>query len=401
MAEITYREYRPEDAADFLRIHDEAFPPISADYWARWSRNPSTTASVAVMDGHVVGAVPFHFRDLVVRPGVTVRTAFEYSVCVRSDLRDKGIGSGMMARAKEFLRGRCLAMMVYRGGERSSGYRYYARNGHHDMVYYRPWQRRGDPGVSAGEVERTGLPEFLAHEPEVLAVFDSAYGAWGGYPRRGPGYYAAAIDTNEYAEVPMEFTAFWQRSGDGRLAGYALVGEEHHHPAMQLLEVATTGNDLAVALPLLAAFAQLAADRGLPAMATMGDVSPYVPILQALGFEQTPRSESDMIMAHLHDVEGLAEAVWAQDAGTEGLEVVAWTPEREAVLHRARGSRGRRITLEMKEEALTRLLLARLDLESAARQELVTAVGAGPADIAAIARALPFAPWAHHYIDYI
>jgi len=55
----------------------------------------------------------------------------------------------------------------------------------------------------------------------------------------------------------------------------------------------------------------------------------------------------------------------------------------------------------MKEDSLTRLLFARLDLQAAVRQELVTVVGGTESDVTPIARALPFAPWAYHHLDYI
>lgn len=153
MTEITYREYRPEDAESFVRLHDSAFPAIPAGYWPRWSASAPVTAAVAILDGAVVGTVPFHFRDFLVRPGVAVRVACEFSVCVREDLRDRGVGSGLMRAAKQFLRGRCQVMMVHREDERSAAYRYYARNGHHDVAYLRPWARRGEAGVAASGVE--------------------------------------------------------------------------------------------------------------------------------------------------------------------------------------------------------------------------------------------------------
>ncbi len=404
MAEPEYREYRSEDATSFLALHDSVFPPVTGEFWRAWSAGP-TTAAVALVDGAVVGTVPFHFRDLCVRPGVTVRVAWEYSVCVRQGLRSSGIGSALMAEAKAFLRGRAAAMMVYRGGERSPGYRYYARNGHYDLAYLRPWMLDQAPALPYAPVECTGLQEFLAREAEVLAIFAEAYGALGGYPLRHPGYYAAALNTNQYAEVPMQFMAFWQRAeGDpgAPLVAYALVGEEQYTPALQLLEIAARGNDPAAALPLLLAFAHQAAQRGLPAIAYLPDFSPYAPILRAIGFRQTPRShDSLMIMGHVHDPEALAQAVWRENKATAHLEVWGWTPERHVLLHRPQGLQRRSILLETKEEALTRLLFGRLDLEAAIDQEIVTAVGADEAAVRAIAHALPFTPWAHHHLDYI
>ncbi len=155
MADVICREYRPEDGPGYLRVHAQAFPPLTLDYWERWTRVP-TTASIALLDDEVVGAVPFVFRDLVVRPGVVVRVAWEYSVCVAARMRDTGIGSKLMTEAKRFLPGRCVAMMVYRNTERSAGYRYYARNGHHDLLYARAWRRA--PSAS-------GFPEGVRTRP--------------------------------------------------------------------------------------------------------------------------------------------------------------------------------------------------------------------------------------------
>ena len=410
MSETEYREYRHEDAESFLRLHDTAFPKMSAEFWDRFSHGP-VTASVALMDGEVVGTVPFHLRDFRIRPGVVVPVACEFSVCVREDLRGTGIGSGLMAKAKEFLRERCLAMMVYRGDERSPAYHYYARNGHHDMIYLRPWVRRGSTGVDAGEVERRGWEEFLAEEAEHLAVFRNAYAAHGGFPERGSGYYAPAAHTPEYNEVPVELTVLSRRGVVGAhsstpavtsLRGYAIVGEERYVPALHLMEIAVMDNDLAEALPLLATFAEMAVERGVPAVASMPDSSPYVPALRALGFEPQPRSQrSMMIMVHALDPEGLASAVWRESEATAGLEVHAWTPERQVVLHRPCQGRAREVLLEMKEAELTRLLFGRLDLRAAVAQGTVTAVGADAADIDAIAGALPFTEWAYHYLDFV
>ena len=400
---IEYREYQPGDAEGYLRIHDQAFPPISLDYWQEWSKGPAT-AAVAVEDGRVVGAVPFHLRDFRLRADVTVPVAFEYSVCVDESLRDRGVGSGMMAAAKRFLRGRCLAMMVFRGGEQSLGYRYYARNGHHDLLYIRPWVLRIRPPVSAQAVLRCSWEDFLGWEAEAVEVFRSAYAAYGGHPQRRPGFYAPALTTPQFLEVPLDLSVLYLRQNgtSGPLLGYAILGQERNEPTLRLLEVATLGGNQAYALPLLASYANMAADRHLDACVDMPDSAPYAGLLAPLGFESTPRSQSSqMIMCHALDPEGLAAACWRESPATAGLEVLAWTPERQVTLHRAIATPRHKVILEMKEETLTRLVCARLDLVAAWREERVTAVGASPADIEAIAEALPFQAWTADYLEYI
>ena len=403
MGEITYREYRPEDAESFLRLHDGCFPPMSAEFWAAWSQGP-ITAAVAILDGEVVGTVPFHFRDLRVRPDAAVRVAWEFSVCVREDLRGTGVGSRLMDTAKGFLPGRCAAMAVYRNDELSPPYRFYARNGHQDLLYMRPWVRRGPAlrGLGSAQVRSHGWEEFLADEEQFLAVFASAYGAYGGFPQRRAGYYAPAVNTSQYNEIPVELAVLAHRDGTDALRGYAIVGEERGSPTLRLMELAALQTDLTVATGLLAAFVELAADRGIKAEVSAADSSPYAACLRALGFKPGLRSQSSMvIMAYPLDPERMVEAVWRESEATASLEVIAWTPEREVHLHRARHDPATRVVLEMKQDILARLLFSRLDLKAAVAQERVTAVGGGEADVAAIAQALPHTPWVHHYLDFV
>jgi GNAT superfamily N-acetyltransferase len=420
MPHIEYREYRSQDADSFIRLHDTVFPPLPLGFWEIWSRGP-VTASVAVMDGEVVGTVPFCFRDFRLRSDAIVRVAWEFSVGVREDLRGKGIGSRLMHTAKQFLRDRCAAMMVYRGDEASSGYRYYARNGHADLLYARPWIWGGGSLLAVPPAQSLAWQEFLAEaepraaksrmagrvgggggEAPYLALFESAYGGYGGFPQRYPGFYDPAVNTIQYAEVRLDLMTFVQRDEAGVAQGYAIAGRERLSPRLHLLEIATRSGDLAIALPLLSAFCRLAASQEVPAMVMTTDSSPYVPALRVAGFRPGLRpEESNMIMAYPLEPEHLAAVAWREDAGTAGLEVSARTPCREVLIHRAAAGSARRVVLEMKEDMLARLLFGRLDLRSAVAQEMVTVVGGDDAEVHVIAQALPYTPWVYHYLDQI
>jgi len=400
MAEIEYREYRTEDAASFLRLHDSAFPEMAPDFWREFSSR-DVTAAVAILDGEIVGTVPFQFRDFRVRPGVIVRVAWEFSVCVREDRRGTGVGSCLMTTAKNFLPDRCLAMAVYRNDETSAAYRYYARNGHNALIYLRPWSRSGQSDITAAEVSERSWEDFLGHEAEYLDVFADACRLYAGFPERHPGYYARAVMTPQYGEIPLDLSVLECRDSGGALSGYAIIGVEQGAPTQHLMEIAVRGDSPALALPLLTEFVQAAAARGCDAVVSTLDSSAISSLLPVLGFAPQSRAESSMvIMAHVVDPEGFAQQVWRESEGTRNLDVVAWTPQREVVLHRAAGGCPRRVVLEMKEDALARLLFGRLDLVAAFRQGIVTALGGGAREIAAIADALPFSAWTYHYLDF-
>ncbi len=401
MQPIECRRYRREDAAGWMALHKTHFPPIAEDFGREWSHRDDVTVSVAARGDEVVGVVPFHLRDFRIGPQAVIRAGFEHAVMVEESLRDQGIGSRMMTAAKQFLPDLCDVMMVYRGAERSDGYRFYARTGHHDLTYLRPTVlEQPQPAETAG-VRRGDADLLLQREAEFLAVYHSAYRAWSGYPVREPGYWSWAFSSAIYNMHPVEFIVLYLED-QGQVTGYAVAGLDPKGTRLTLLEIATADEDQAAAGLLVEAVGALAAENRCPAHTYACDLSPYTHTLWDKGFRPSPRgSSSMMIMAHVLDPAALAGKVWQENAEARPLEVSIWTPEREAVIHPSDGTPSRSVTLEMKEDALTRLLLARLDLVSAVRQELVTVAGAQEGDVEAIARALPFAPWVYHQIDYI
>jgi GNAT superfamily N-acetyltransferase len=422
-----FREYRHDDAEGFLKLHDSRWRPIPRDFWQRWSHQPNVTASVALVGGRVVGQIPFHIREFLIRPGVTVRVAQEHSVIVAEEMRSQGIGSCLMAEAERFLRGRCEVMTVYRGGEQTPGYRFYQRTGHHDLTYYRTWLAGAETPAEDTRVTSADIGGLEAREDEVLRVFRSAYANCAGFPPRRPGYWKEAVQSIIYREMSGRFRVYFLEDSAG-LAGYALCLEEAgERGRANVLELATRDGEVGSAVTLLRHAAHCAREKGASLTVQKSDESVYADALRQAGFGQVPRAERSMMtMARVFDPQALAERVLSagdrsprpshplpEGAGarrrrarvrgsgvTLPIEVTVWTPERQAVLNPSPAGK-RRTRLEMKEPDLARLLLCRMDVLGAVREERVTVVGARPGDLEALAQAFPFSPWDYHALDYI
>jgi GNAT superfamily N-acetyltransferase len=401
--EFEYRALRSQkDATGYVRLHNTTFPPITFDYWRSWASAEDVTISLALKGDEVVGAVPFHIRDFRVRPDANVKTAFEFSVLVREDLRGKGVGSGVMDKAKAFLRESCDVMMVYRGGELSQGYNFYLRNGHYDVAYLRPVILRHPKRFENSGVEITDVGSLFDAEGDVLRTFNSAFGGFGGYPMRCAGYYRRALNTIQYEELKLDLN-FAFTEVRGKFAGYAIIGKAiGGEPEIVILEIASLHGEKATALRLLKGISDLASKGNCAVSTHVPDSSIYSSILNRMGFERIPRSSNSlMIMAHLLNPNSLAQKVWRENEKFEHVEVRAWSSANEVILHEAQTPCSRKIVLEMKDDVLTRLLLSRLDIVSAVEQELVTVVGGGLKDVREIAKSLPYTHWEHHHIDYI
>jgi GNAT superfamily N-acetyltransferase len=400
--ELEYRELMDDkDAFGYLKLHNTTFPSVSFEFWQNWIRAEDITISLALKNGEVVGAVPFQLRDFYVRPDANIKAAFEFSVVVREDLRGKGIGSGTMNKAKEFLKGRCDVMMVYRGGERTPAYNFYYKNGHYDIAYLRLRILREPRKYLVSKVKISDIDILYNREGEVLQVFSSAFGMFGGYPKRHMGYYRKAFNTIQFQEEKLNLKFLYIEEKDS-LTGYAIVGKKNEKPEYIILEMATKKGDEEIAFLLVKGISNLAADSKCTVTTYTPDFSLYSRILRRTGFKEIPRSShSLMIMAHLVDPNSLAKKVWRYNEKLRQVEVYAWSPKREVILHEASPFCRRKIILEMKEDTLTRLLLSRLDLVSAVKQEFVTVVEGGMKEIKEIAKSLPCASWEHQQIDYI
>jgi len=399
---LQFREMQDEnDVAGYFRIHDTVWPKVSMEFWREWTEKEEVTMALALMDGEVVGAVPFHIRDFHVRPGVTIQAAFEFSVIVRKDLQGQGIGSKLMTVAKRFLKGRADAMMVYRGGELTPGYNFYFKNEHYDVCYPRPRILREPRDVAEREVRISEIEELYNRENEVLKVFKSAFYKFGGYPERNIGYWRRALRSIIYQELPQTFK-FLYIEDKGSLVGYAIIGKSRGKPLVSILELATLNGRKDLAARLIVSISRFAARNRCTLRIYSPDFSLYDDVLKKAGFIGLPRWESSkIIMAHIVDPESLAKKVWRENENLKNVKVSAWSPRKQVVLHQAETHVPRKeIILEMKDDILTRLLLSRVDLVSAVKQELVTVVKGDMNDVREVAYSLPYTPWEYHEIDY-
>ena len=394
--EIVAREFLPEDIESFHALHDAVFPPVPLAEMRRWMAREDVTAGVAVLGGEVVGEIPLHVREFVIRPGVTARLAFEHSVCVRAEMRGEGVGSAIQEEMKRFMRGRAEVLSVYRGGERTPAYRHYWKNGLTDLCYLRTWTL-AEPGAVAARAGAVLLPEaILGREREFLAVFTDACGDAGGYQRRVPGFYATAFTQLEAVETGTQYSALVAEEG-GRLLGHCIIGA--HGGEVSVMELATRGGDLEMAASLVRGACRVAAEGGARVTVELHDRGRYRPVFEELGF--TPRPRGNMIMGTPLDWEALAALVWVPQPELTEVQVELWTPDEEAVIHRPAGAPERAITIECKHEQAVRWLMSRLDLPAAYGSELLTCRGAQPGDIEALGRAIPFTPWEYQGIDHI
>ena len=397
--QIEFREYLEEDFESFLRLHNDVFPPVTADEMAHWLAGDDVTAGVAVRGGEVVGEIPVHIREFMVRPGVTVRAAFEHSVCVAGDVRGTGIGTHIQNAMKQFLAGRADALTVYRGGERTPAYRFYEKNGLVDLTYHRIYTL-ADPGSAASQAfELVDMSEMLRHENGMLHVFEDSLGHVGGRQVRGPGFFAETLENLEMCEIKPLLGGLLAEEADG-LAGYCIlsIGRRTSDP-LHIMEVASRGRDPQLTEALVRTACSVAADRGTRVTVSLHEFGEGWDVFRDLGFVGSPRGS--MIMGTPLDWEGMADRVWWDQPGLADVQADLFTPEEDATLRRPPGGVARTVTLEMKHRQASRYLFSRLDLAGAVAREMLTVRDATLQDVEALGRAIPFSAWEIRDFEHI
>jgi len=394
-----FREYRPEDFESFLALHNEVFPPVSAEEMDRWMSREDVTAGVAVRDGEVVGEIPLHLREFMVRPGVTVRAAFEHSVCVAQEMRGTGLGTHIQTAIKQFLQGRAEGLTVYRGGERTPAYRFYDKNGLVDLTYHRTYTHHRPGDVASRAFELVEIGALINRESQALRVFEDALGDVGGRQVRRQGFFSDTLANLEMCELKPLLGVFLAEE-DHDLAGYCILSlGRQPSDAVHVMELVARGQDLEVRESLLRSACGVAADRSGKLTMSLHDFMATWELTHELGFVGSPRGS--MIMGTPLDWEAMAQRVWWSQPTLEGVQVDLFTPEGDVTLCR-RGTRPlRTLTLEMKHHQAARYLFSRLDLQAAVDREMVTCLGGSRGDIAALGRAIPFTPWEIRDFEHI
>ena len=396
---VEFREYRPDDSDAVRDVLNVVFARahMTPEGWAQWTA-ADWTAPVALMDGTPVGAIPLHRRTYRVAPDAEIVAWVEHRVGLTEELRDQGLGSGMQTCAKQFLQGRGDALLVYRGAERSDGYRFYDNNGLHDVSYIRTVTL--DPIEAPAEGTRwLDADAFFAQEATWLAIFDGCYASFGGFPARGPAYLREIITKGIWNTAIRTEMAYCILEERGEPTGYLVAGQRDKSgddSSWTVMELAVRGGSVERAKRLLDA----ARGRGEPLRCRVSAAAPIAAAVLELGAALPPRERASMIMVHVLDIESTARKVWRHVPELRDIEVRVWTPLREGILHRPERV-SRTVTLELKEHMLSRLLMRRLDVATAVAEERITLCGALPGDPEAIARALPPCPWVYHQIDYL
>jgi len=383
----------PDEIEQMLSIRNAIFPPISAEDWLRY---PTDTAAMAFLDGIPIGAIPLDQRRFQVAPGKIIDTAFEHAVGTRADFRSRGVGGAMIEAAREFLADRAEALMVYRGAERSAGYRFYERSGHYDLVYMRPmtWL---PSGVETGDVMIGGLDECLALQSELLRVFDAAFGGYGGFRPREVGYWEMALNDMIFTVIAQD-VIFARYPAEGALEAYCIATVRTGQRATEevaIMEVAGT-SDEAVREVLLGIGTE-GEKRGWPVTTIACVDSPWRMLMQQMGFEEALRAT--MIMGQPIAPARLFEKVCEDFDAVADLKIDIWSPGYEHTIWEGENA-SREITIEGRQLLLNRMLMRRVDIPSAVASDLITIAGEKPDDRERLAAALPYVPWEYHRIDW-
>lgn len=383
----------PDEIDQMLSIRNAIFPPISREDWLKF---PANTASMAFLDGIPIGAIPLDQRPFQVAPGKVIDTAFEHAVGTRGDFRSRGVGGAMIDAAREFLADRAEALMVYRGAERSPGYRFYERSGHYDLIYMRPmtWT----PGeMEAGDVAVGGLADCLAIEQELVRVFDSAFGEYGGFRPREVGYWEMALNDMIFTVIEQD-VIFARYPADGELEAYCIATVrtgERADEQVSIMEVAGVSDE--AVREVLQAICAEGARRGQPVTTIASVDSPWRMLMREMGFEEGLRHT--MIMGQPIAPGRLFEKVCADFDPVSELKINIWSPRYEDTIWEGEDAT-REITVEGRDLLLNRMLMRRVDVAAAVASDLLTIAGERADDRERLAAALPYAPWEYHKIDW-
>jgi GNAT superfamily N-acetyltransferase len=393
---IEYREYRRDDGVEVCDLLNQVFSraPISHEGWDELTA-ADFTAPVALLDGCIVGAIPMKRRVYRAAPGCDVAAWVLFRVGVSGDHQGQGIGSGMQQAIKEFLHDRSDILLVNTCGKATRQYQFYRRNGLFDVACPQRFTVEpltGSNGHAVPGLRRVGPDEFLADRGRWVEIFESCYESTGGYPVRTEAYPFDWL-TATHRRRALANTVYATIGSSDRPLGYAIFAETKD--SVHVHEFAVRDGDDTVMAHLLEGLRAL----GHPVSLSASHGTALWHILTETSVRQAARVERVRpIIVHVLNIESTAAAVWQKVPQLESVEVKVKTHTREGVIHSV-ASAARTILLELHEHTLSRLLVRRIDVAQAVREERIAVTGATQADIDALTDALSPCPWVYHEID--
>ncbi len=337
---IKIRMYQPGDGEQIVDLAKRVFPiiqDIPPKYWERMELGGHTTI-IAEQGRQIVGAIPFDFREFLIRPGICVRAAFAHLVAVDAAVRAHGVGSQMMDFARRELPPHCDALFVYTGHEGRKPYTFYEHNGFIDLLHTRNYALHPEQNIPiSSEITLSPLHLNSIGEESLYTTFRKYWDDYAGFPQRRPGSWQKALSALIYIELPLQFFLSARFSGD-QLGGYAIIGLNSSN--VSVLEIADTSQACELHL---AAAAVLARQKGVRSVSMGGSPShPALHALRNMGFQPGPRSEAEVVAAQVFQF----EHIWHLLAGeTPQVSLKIWTPQRQISLP----GNGPEYILEMKE----------------------------------------------------
>ena len=390
--EITYRFYSHADAEQTNQLAHAAFEiaPFPPETWQKMEEQHHATV-LAEKGQQIVGAIPFDLRDFLIRPGLSLKTAFAHMVCVDEHHRSRGVGSGMMRFARENLPTFSEAMFVYTGSEGVAPYTFYQKNKFIDLHYSRFHQLDHPSGeLPSGLQVQPFIPEQIG-EGVLNACYQQAYADYAGFPVHTPGYWREMMEGIIFAEIPTEFQIATEYHG-GDLAGYALLGFANH--SCTILELACASSSQTGIARLIQAAACTAGQRGCKDLRMLASTHhPATPVLTDLGFQTISREDAMVTAGMVFQF----EAVWQKLCANRppfGLSI--WTPTRRLELT----GPGAPVHLEMKDTILERLFLCRESFAAAWEAETITS-SSTRLPVSVLTDLFQSCRWVYHWFEWI
>jgi GNAT superfamily N-acetyltransferase len=389
-AKFTFREMNPSETEAVLRMRNETFTPLTREKFDAMG----CTSAIAKKGKDLWGAIPLQFREFTLRPGVSIPVIFENAVGVTEKARGMGLGTNMIEAAAEFLQDRVDAMFVYRGGERSAGYRFY-RKTHHGDLYYVFTLMKHKPTGEDNNVEVLPWDEIPGYAGKLLPLYRQTQRGFGGHWVRDKGYYEKIVASHVHECGGGRLLL--DRKGD-KIAGYAVINTRMPNGDKTCCIYDLAASASASSRRLLSKIEYLAhKDKTGVHLLANHEHPLYAPLLKN-GY--VAQNETPYIMARIIRPDRIFQKLAKGSALLDELELLAVTPHRDIVINRPKKPQAK-ATLYLKESQFSRLMTCRLDFTAALKTNQIRLDPLDKKYENGLAKAFEFAPWAYWAMDYI